>query len=238
MAEEPFTGFLPEPIPPVPMSAAEVMKQLDLLRAATAAMYPHTRANLYYALLEAEQRQKLDDKLLKELAGEQVMELAARVAGIKKQVLAFYTAALHNRRPAVSDEQQKALFDELTAAALRGLSPPALNLDEVLENVGRFTDLLNELVAIIVARLDVRRHQDGPDIYFCGPAHPDVQDADGVTFVLDWGEQWNEAMGKQVRDVKIVDVRPWVGRHAIIKDWHAFVRLLARELKAKCVFDQ
>ena len=231
---EQFTGFLPEPVPAVPMAAAVVVEQLETLRF-QACITNSVKNVRYYALLKVEQRRELDDAALTRIVGKGGMPLLNECTGLKEKAEEIYADQIADARPFVSPEQETELFDELTALALREVKPPAESLDEALGDVRRFDSLVCELCAVIVARLDTRKGVDGPDIYL-SILHPDVPDRDGLAIILDWGDVWDSETSTDDRTILPVDIQPWVGRQAIIEDWHAFVSVLTKEIYNQCDF--
>ena len=232
MAAEPFAGFLPEPIPPVLMTEAEIEKQLDTLQNIAAASQLDN-STLYHALLTAPKRRRVVDGILTKLIGEPIMRLISQRSELREAVEQSYDAVIVCSLPTVPDDARTVLLDELTALALRTMTPTPLGLPEAMADVRQFSALLTELIAVIIGRLDLTRH--GPDIYIC-MLHPDVPDAEGFEIILDYGEVWDDSRQATAQETHIVTIQPWVGRHAAIRAWHDFVYVLARELNTKCDF--
>lgn len=230
------TGFLPEPLPAMPIAEVEVTRQLALLRSFVSSNIRVRSAN-YYALLKADQRSKIDDEVLAEHLGEAaIFTLLNNHIELKHKALEVFDYEISAKRPRVSDAQQQLLVDELTAEALSAIGPGKLSLDEALNDVRHFIDLLGALIEIIVARLQIKGLAAGTtallDLY-----HIDLPERDGISIILDGSELWDAATAKYTTNVKVITLAPWVGRHAVSRDWPAFVSFLATELKGQCNFD-
>jgi hypothetical protein len=233
------TGFLPEPLPAMPIAEVEVTRQLALLRSFVSSNIRVRSAN-YYALLKADQRSKIDDEVLAEYLGEvgevAILTLLDNHIELKHKALEVLDYEISAKRPLVSDAQQQLLVDELTAEALSVIGPGKLSLDEALNDVRHFIDLLGALIEIIVARLQIKGLAASTtallDLY-----HIDLPEREGISIILDGSELWDAATAKYTTNVKVITLAPWVGRHAVSRDWPAFVSFLATELKDQCNFD-